>query len=217
MIITTLDEKAATTLQSQAEYPSHEGGAISAATIGQLYYTRNQRPQEGIALTAPPYHTLATFHCLIDIGSQINMVNWQDVQAVLGDEVDWDDHPPTLSFSPVGGGARPPLASLQPGTLDLVFKYGTTDQTIIRTGWSVLAGDDKRGTPLIGTGVFRRLQMEWQACQPNGTDGALTYQTAQGRTATLALAYTEPRRLPEQAEIDQPYPIEHSRGTTVDQ
>ena len=93
--------------------------------------------------------------------------------------------------------------------LDLVLKYDTPDQTIVRTEWSVLGGGDKRGTPLIGTGVFRSLNMEWQACDPDeNSGGILSFRTARGSTARLELAYTEPRQLPGQAEP----PIESSRG-----
>ena len=86
VVITNLDNEAVITLQSAADHPSPGGGGtIGADAIGLLYFTTNQRPQEGIALTTIPYHTLATFHCLVDCGSELNIINWQDAQTVLGD------------------------------------------------------------------------------------------------------------------------------------
>lgn len=215
VVVTPLDEKDAATLQAMSEDPEERGGAISTSAVGSLYYSVAGRPQEGIALAAFPYLALHTYHCLIDCGSQLSIINEHDAKLILGEDIDWDDHPPRVQFSPVGGGARPPLASLRPGVLDLVLKYGTKDQTVVRAEWSVLAGSDKQGTPLLGTSIFRKLRMEWHARHPDYPHGgALTYRTAHGETAVLALAYAEPRQLPVTPAAPEP-PIEHSQGTAM--
>eukprot|EP00976_Prorocentrum_cordatum_P074245 1181440-Prorocentrum_minimum.AAC.3 len=123
-------------------------------------------------------------------------------------KVEWSLYPPQLAFQAVNAAPNLPLATLPSGVLDLVFRFQTPQQTILRTEWTVINGPDKRGTPLLGNSVFRTLEVGWLARCETGNEGTLTFTTHQGIRGTLTLLYTTNATLP----AIPPNPIESASG-----
>ena len=96
------------------------------------------------------------------------------------------------------------------GVLDLVFKFRTPAQTLIRAEWTIIEGSDKRGTPLLGTSVFRSLEVVWHAASEEGQGGELTYVTHHGARGSLPLLYETSSSLPTALlpPLSNPTPVE---------
>eukprot|EP00959_Pyramimonas_sp_CCMP1952_P352604 7387696-Pyramimonas_sp.AAC.1 len=88
-------------------------------------------------------------------------------------------------------------ATLPAGVLNLVIGFQSPDQTILRLEWTVIAGNDKQGTPIIGTGAFASLEADCQSAKSgNDNQGLLIYATHQGTRGELPLIYATHCRLP---------------------
>jgi hypothetical protein len=197
LVVTTLTAKQASDLRNLEAQVAATSGPRIADRIGLLYYTSNTTPSQGLSLVAGnTYDRLHTLNFLIDNGSQLNVINANDVLQILP-TIKWEDYVATLAFQPVGSSPLSPTASLPAGVINLVFKFDSDDQTIIQLEWTVISGPDKRGTPIIGNSVFHKLEADWSSNRSNSDHGSmLSYTTHQGLRGQLPLLYTVHRQLP---------------------
>ena len=149
---------------------------------------------------------LIGFNFLIDPASQLNVINESDVLLAIP-LIDWKDYPSTIVIQPVGSNPLSTKATLPAGTLNLVIGFQSANQTILRLEWTVISGDDKKGTPILGTGVFATLEADCQSAKDaNNNKGSLT--THQGLRGELPLLYTTHRQL-------SPNRLENDTSTTT--
>ena len=82
--LTILDAQESTSLKQFAHQPVETNNTIQTDRVGLLYYTLPVSPQFGISLAlASSYDRLLTLAFMIDTGSQINVINQNDVTTLM--------------------------------------------------------------------------------------------------------------------------------------
>ena len=164
---------------------------VETPRVGLLFFTSAESPQTGVSLVATSqYGRLMTFPFLIDTGSQINVINHENVTEMLG-KVNWEIYPPQLTFQPVDSSPTRPLATLPRGVLDLIVAYGTNTQLVVKTEWTVLSSGDKKNTPLIGNGVYCALNAQCNSGNNATLLPKLIYHLPDGSQGSISLQYTD--------------------------
>eukprot|EP00976_Prorocentrum_cordatum_P087829 1187068-Prorocentrum_minimum.AAC.1 len=154
-MVTTLSTKQVQQIEDLQQHVAASERPMTADRVGLLYYTLSGDPAKGLSLlsSTDSNRRLIGFNFLIDPASQLNVINESDVLlAIL--YIDWSKYPSTINIQPVGSNPFSAKATLPAGTLNLIIGFQSVNQTILRLEWVVIAGDDKKGTPILGTGVF---------------------------------------------------------------
>ena len=197
-MVTPLSALQAKQLRELEQHVTESGRHMTAEKIGLLYYTLSGDPSRGLSLLSSADHNrrLIGFNFLIDPASQLNVINEADVLLAVP-TIDWEKYPSTIVIQPVGSNPLPTKATLPAGTINLVIGFQSTNQTILKLEWTVISGDDKKGTPILGTGVFATLEADWQSAKDaNNHRGSLRYTTHHGQRGEVPLLYTTHRQLP---------------------
>ena len=203
VMVTTLSTKQIQQIEDLEQHVAASERPMTADRVGLLYYTLSGDPSQGLSLlsSTDDNRRLIGFNFLIDPASQLNVINEADVLLAIPN-IDWLKYPSTINIQPVGSNPFAAKATLPIGTLNLIIGFQSANQTILRLEWIVIAGDDKKGTPILGTGVFATLEADWRSAK-HGKDnqGSLKYTTHQGLRGELPLLYTTHRQLPQNQTV----------------